>query len=65
MQDLNQIDKLLDFLSTFQDKFSSGILRLHRDGSGSFYNASYTGINAKKEIKFKNTKELKKLINSI
>ncbi len=59
----NQINLLLNYITTFSDKFSAGILRLESNGSGSFYNASSTGIYAKKEIEFKNIEELKRLID--
>lgn len=59
----NQANLLLNYITTFSDKFSAGILRLERSGSGSFYNASSTSIYAKKGIEFKNIEELKRLID--
>lgn len=55
-------EDLLDFISTFEDKFSSGILHYNSTGFGSIYNASNSGIYAKKEVKFKTIKELERLI---
>ncbi len=55
-------EDLLDFISTFEDKFSSGILRYHSTGFGKIYNASNSGIYAKKEVRFETIKDLERLI---
>ncbi len=57
--DIN-LNKLVDFIATFKDKFSCGIPRLYSDGSGIVYNAGGGGYT--KAEAFESIKELETII---